>query len=437
MNVFVRIGFDSTIELVSFDKSQVVTFNGKFICGFRNDYCGTGSQSDNTVGRPHGFIIHGIEVLKGNKKVTEVIDVENWRVDNSRLLRWIISLFEWNSSVLSTKSSIIVRPGSCNGSTSSELEAYYGEKAAAKAPTHSTIHWSYQLSIKAYLFLVTEFISGDVRMYLKCGNAKLSRGLTNLKEGQDERLNYNNHQTRPDLTEGRYSAFKVKKLKQTPKALVSVDTMDFMLIICARLFDATAEFSMMGISLNNKTDPLAAGDMLQFLPTISKLYIAHPIQCPDIEANTGNDKSSYIRDLCILYSEPKTKTKDFPPAVDIKTLTRGRWGTAVKDLQHFTLEEYKTKFRSLRVNGDLINPHGFTLNDPQGRLKSRGIVKFGGGDGRISGKGTIRTSKLDFENVYYVEELQHFNLFSVSQICDKKNKVLFTDTECLVLTEDF
>nr|GFD30441.1 ribonuclease H-like domain-containing protein [Tanacetum cinerariifolium] len=27
-----------------------------------------------------------------------------------------------------------------------------------------------------------------------------------------------------------------------------------------------------------------------------------------------------------------------------------------------------------------------------------GIVKFGGGDGRISGRGTIRTSKLDFEN---------------------------------------
>ncbi|GJR30932.1 putative ribonuclease H-like domain-containing protein [Tanacetum coccineum] len=66
-----------------------------------------------------------------------------------------------------------------------------------------------------------------------------------------------------------------------------------------------------------------------------------------------------------------------------------------------------------------------------------GIVKFGGGDGRISGKGTIRTSKLDFENVYYVEELQHFNLFSVSQICDKKNKVLFTDTDCLVLSEKF
>nr|GFA40662.1 ribonuclease H-like domain-containing protein [Tanacetum cinerariifolium] len=53
-----------------------------------------------------------------------------------------------------------------------------------------------------------------------------------------------------------------------------------------------------------------------------------------------------------------------------------------------------------------------------------GTVTFGGGDGKITGKGTIRTSTLDFENVYYVEELQNFNLFSVSQICDKKNKVV-------------
>ncbi|GJT23863.1 putative ribonuclease H-like domain-containing protein [Tanacetum coccineum] len=66
-----------------------------------------------------------------------------------------------------------------------------------------------------------------------------------------------------------------------------------------------------------------------------------------------------------------------------------------------------------------------------------GTVTFGGGEGRITGKGTIRTSKLDFENVYYVKELQHFNLFSVSQICDKKNNVLFTETECLVLSKDF
>ena len=53
------------------------------------------------------------------------------------------------------------------------------------------------------------------------------------------------------------------------------------------------------------------------------------------------------------------------------------------------------------------------------QVKGGGIVKFGGGDGRITGKGTIRTSKLNFENVYYVEQLENFNLFSVSQMCDQ------------------
>ncbi|GKA97405.1 putative ribonuclease H-like domain-containing protein, partial [Tanacetum coccineum] len=66
-----------------------------------------------------------------------------------------------------------------------------------------------------------------------------------------------------------------------------------------------------------------------------------------------------------------------------------------------------------------------------------GPVAFGGSKGYISGKGKIKTGKLDFEDVCFVKELQHFNLFSVSQMCDKKNKVLFTDTECLVLSPDF
>nr|GFA62763.1 ribonuclease H-like domain-containing protein [Tanacetum cinerariifolium] len=64
-------------------------------------------------------------------------------------------------------------------------------------------------------------------------------------------------------------------------------------------------------------------------------------------------------------------------------------------------------------------------------------VTFGGGEGRITGKERIQTPTLDFENVYYVKELQQFNLFSISQICDKKNRVLFTDTKCLVLSKDF
>ncbi|GJU73146.1 putative ribonuclease H-like domain-containing protein [Tanacetum coccineum] len=66
-----------------------------------------------------------------------------------------------------------------------------------------------------------------------------------------------------------------------------------------------------------------------------------------------------------------------------------------------------------------------------------GLVAFGGSKGYIIGKGKIKTGKLDFEDVCFVKELQHFNLFSVSQMCDKKNKVLFIDTECLMLSSDF
>ncbi|GKA81637.1 ribonuclease H-like domain-containing protein [Tanacetum coccineum] len=65
-----------------------------------------------------------------------------------------------------------------------------------------------------------------------------------------------------------------------------------------------------------------------------------------------------------------------------------------------------------------------------------GFVSFGDGKGRISGKGKIKSGTLVLDDVYFCKELK-YNLFSVSQICDKKNNVLFTDTECLVLSSDF
>ncbi|GJT73302.1 putative ribonuclease H-like domain-containing protein [Tanacetum coccineum] len=67
-----------------------------------------------------------------------------------------------------------------------------------------------------------------------------------------------------------------------------------------------------------------------------------------------------------------------------------------------------------------------------------GFVAFRGSPkgGKIIGKGKIRTRKLYFEDVYFVKELK-FNLFSISQMCDKKNSVLFTETECLVLSPNF
>ncbi|GJU26327.1 ribonuclease H-like domain-containing protein [Tanacetum coccineum] len=66
-----------------------------------------------------------------------------------------------------------------------------------------------------------------------------------------------------------------------------------------------------------------------------------------------------------------------------------------------------------------------------------GLVSFEGSKGYITGKGKIKTRKLDFEDVCFVKELHYFNIFSMSQMCDEKNKFLVTDTECLVLSPDF
>nr|GEZ28932.1 putative ribonuclease H-like domain-containing protein [Tanacetum cinerariifolium] len=65
-----------------------------------------------------------------------------------------------------------------------------------------------------------------------------------------------------------------------------------------------------------------------------------------------------------------------------------------------------------------------------------GYVSFGQGGGKITSKGIIKTGKLEFKNVYFVKDLK-YNLFSVSQIRDNKNSVLFTDSECIVLGRDF
>nr|GFA25849.1 ribonuclease H-like domain-containing protein [Tanacetum cinerariifolium] len=78
-----------------------------------------------------------------------------------------------------------------------------------------------------------------------------------------------------------------------------------------------------------------------------------------------------------------------------------------------------------------------------------GYVAFGGNPkgGKITCNGKIKTGELDFDDVYFVKEVDFddvyfvkelkFNLFSVSRMCDKKNNVLFTDSECLVLSSDF
>nr|GEY72532.1 ribonuclease H-like domain-containing protein [Tanacetum cinerariifolium] len=92
-----------------------------------------------------------------------------------------------------------------------------------------------------------------------------------------------------------------------------------------------------------------------------------------------------------------------------------------------------------RNNGASITLKKFNYVDAQDYEEiNGGFFAFrGNSKGRkITEKSKIRTGKLDFEDVYFVKELK-FNLFSVSQMYDKKNSVFFTDTACVVPSLDF
>nr|GEV68550.1 putative ribonuclease H-like domain-containing protein [Tanacetum cinerariifolium] len=134
--------------------------------------------------------------------------------------------------------------------------------------------------------------------------------------------------------------------------------------------------------------------------------------------------------------------------------------TSVKPVEHPTQAKNLRKDNHKKTLSFLFDVHG----NQQQALKDKGVidsgcsrhmtgnifylfnfeeingayVAFGGNPkgGKITGKGKIKTGKLDFDDGYFVKELK-FNLFSVSQMCNKKNNVLFTYTKCIVLFSDF
>nr|GEU98357.1 reverse transcriptase domain-containing protein [Tanacetum cinerariifolium] len=137
-----------------------------------------------------------------------------------------------------------------------------------------------------------------------------------------------------------------------------------------------------------------------------------------------------------LTSRPSSKTSNSPPRVtSVQALVvsaaqgkQGKWGNP----------QHALKDKRLIDSGCSRHMTGNMSYLSEFEELNRGKVAFGGNlkGGKITGKGKIKTGKLDFDDVYFVKELK-FNLFSVSQMCDKKNSVLFTDTECLVLSPDF
>nr|GFA63169.1 ribonuclease H-like domain-containing protein [Tanacetum cinerariifolium] len=149
---------------------------------------------------------------------------------------------------------------------------------------------------------------------------------------------------------------------------------------------------------------------------------------------------------------PSLKNSNSPPRVTaakapVVSVAQGKKGTWVWRPKCPILDH------DFRTTSESMTLKWFDYNDALGRSKhmtgnmsylsdfeelNGGYVAFRGNPngGKITGKGKIKTCKLYFDDVYFVKKLK-FNLFSVLQMCDKKNSILFTDTKCLVLSSDF
>ncbi|GKF13925.1 hypothetical protein Tco_0055387, partial [Tanacetum coccineum] len=137
-----------------------------------------------------------------------------------------------------------------------------------------------------------------------------------------------------------------------------------------------------------------------------------------VNAVKGNNVNAVNPSACWVW-KPKTKVLDHVSKHNNASITLKKFDYV--DVQG--ISKHMTGNMSYLINYEEID---------------RGYVAFEGNlkGGKIIGKGTIKTGNLDFENVYFVRELK-FNLFSVSQMCDKKNSILFNDTKCIVLSPNF
>nr|GEW24468.1 retrovirus-related Pol polyprotein from transposon TNT 1-94 [Tanacetum cinerariifolium] len=144
----------------------------------------------------------------------------------------------------------------------------------------------------------------------------------------------------------------------------------------------------------------------------SKPLVTGPRQAKTVVNKTYSPPRRHIN------CSPSPKVSNFPPKVTAAKAPMGNPHHALKDkgVIDSGCPRHMTGNMSYLFDFETING---------------GYVTFGGNPkgGEISRKGKIRTGKLDFDDVYFVKELK-FNLSSASQMCNKNNNVLSTDTKC-------
>ncbi|GJS91106.1 ribonuclease H-like domain-containing protein [Tanacetum coccineum] len=202
----------------------------------------------------------------------------------------------------------------------------------------------------------------------------------------------------------------------------------------------------------DEVEPIPKVEKKTVIPTATKKEFVKPEK--PVRRSVSFDHIQYN---CPKTSHPSTHKHMAPRAVLMKTCLKSvntarpiNTGRPVNTGRPFSTARSFNKIQVSNGLGPQRNDKGFVNSGCSRHMTGnithlsnfkdfdRGYVTFGGGAhrGRITGKGTIKTDNIDFDDIYFVKELK-FNLFSVSQMCDKKNYVLFTDSECLVLSPNF
>nr|GEX89104.1 retrovirus-related Pol polyprotein from transposon TNT 1-94 [Tanacetum cinerariifolium] len=249
--------------------------------------------------------------------------------------------------------------------------------------------------------------------------------------------------------DGRYNGNKAKDNSRRPasqddsKALVTIDeeAVDW----SGHVEEDTQNFAMMAYSSSNSGNNMPSGPDVEIdyskFTNGPKQTLADESDSKLVEYASSDSDSSV---------EPSTSVPE-PVVNESKVVSEPQavckpkvWTDApiIEEYESDIDDEMDDPHKTLKDKGIIDSGCSRHMTGNKAHLKDYqefkgGSVAFRGSNGKITGKGKIKAGRLDFDDVYYVEELKHYNLFFVSHMCDKKNKVLFTDTDCLVLSPDF
>ncbi|GJS94110.1 putative ribonuclease H-like domain-containing protein [Tanacetum coccineum] len=157
-----------------------------------------------------------------------------------------------------------------------------------------------------------------------------------------------------------------------------------------------------------------------------------------IELTNQKDHENRVKNQLVFSAKPMSRFSKSAQS----TIKRPYQSKTVSTNKKFTQTNNTTKAKAVNIARpkavNTARPHSAVVNVVRGKPQQDDIGFIDSGFSRhMTGNIAYLSYFMEFDrDVFFVNEL-NFNIFSVSQMCDKKNYVLFTDTECLVLSPNF